>query len=210
MYGDGQFLDACEVTNFHSTIGVHVQNYYGVAPIGARITRCRIHHCGKMPRTNYDHGIYLGVCKDVTVRGNWIHDNADRGVQCYSDADRVLVEFNTFVANNQNMHFGGWRHGDLGLRHRAPNVIAYGREWNLDGSLQPGAAGSRQRRHRELPVDAGWLRRGQAPDRSASASTATTIWEPEFIDLDGRDLTIKGAEWQAYRLPKWLRELDAA
>ena len=209
MYGDAQFLDACEVTNFNATIGVHVQNYYGVAPIGARITRCRIHHCGKLPRTNYDHGIYLGVCKDVTVRGNWIHDNADRGVQCYSDADRVLVEFNTFVGNNQNMHFGGSDTATSDYVTARKNIIAYGREWNLDGSFNPARLGVGNLATENLL----WMEDGSdGVKRPTMGFTEydNEVGKPAFADLEGRDLTIKGAEWQAYRLPKWLRELDAA
>ena len=208
MYGDHQFIDACEVTNFDATIGVHVQNYYGVAPVGARITRSRIHHCGeRSAANNYDHGIYLGVCKDVIVRGNWIHDNARRGVQCYSDADRVLVENNTFVANNQNMHFGGSDTATSDYCTARRNVIAYGREWNLDSSYAPSRIGVGN------VATENWLWMEDGSDGIKEPTTGFTISgnvvvKPEFVDLDGRDLTIKGAAWQAFRLPKWLRELD--
>ncbi len=49
----------------------------------------KIHDCGRLPRTNREHGIYLGKSRRATIRGNWLWNNADRGVQLYPDAQRT-------------------------------------------------------------------------------------------------------------------------
>jgi parallel beta-helix repeat protein len=67
----------------------------------------RVHDCGRLPATNYDHGIYVSVASDVVIRGNVIYDNADRGVQLYPDAQRTIVEGNVLDGNGQNLIFSG-------------------------------------------------------------------------------------------------------
>ena len=49
----------------------------------------RIHDCGELPATNFDHGVYVAEARDTVIRDNWIYSNADRGVQLYPDAGRV-------------------------------------------------------------------------------------------------------------------------
>ena len=67
----------------------------------------RIHHCGVMPAQNHDHGIYVEAADDTRIVGNWIYDNADRGVQLYPDAQRTTVTGNVIDGNGQGVIFSG-------------------------------------------------------------------------------------------------------
>jgi Right handed beta helix region len=71
------------------------------------IERNRIHHCGRLPPMNHDHGIYVALARDTVIRDNVIHANADRGVQLYPDADRTVVEHNVIDGNGTGVLFSG-------------------------------------------------------------------------------------------------------
>ncbi len=55
------------------------------------IERNRIHNCGEMPPSNHHHGIYVEASDERGSSGNWIYDNADRGVQLFPDAQNTYV-----------------------------------------------------------------------------------------------------------------------
>jgi nitrous oxidase accessory protein NosD len=74
---------------------------------GLVISRNEIHHCGRLPPTNHDHGIYLGGTDGARITHNWIHDNADRGIQLYADADSTRVRFNLIERNGEGILLGG-------------------------------------------------------------------------------------------------------
>ena len=63
------------------------------------IERNRIHDCGKLPRTNHDHGIYVTDADNGIIRNNAIFDNADRGIQLYPAAMGTQVYNNTIDGN---------------------------------------------------------------------------------------------------------------
>ena len=66
-----------------------------------------IHNCGKLPAQNGDHGIYIDDATGTIVRGNWIHNNADRGVQIYPNGDNSLIIGNIIDSNGEGVIFGG-------------------------------------------------------------------------------------------------------
>lgn len=106
--GDHVTLRGNDVTNYHTGICVSI----GSAQTWGRaqstlIEDNRIHDCGGMPATNYDHGIYVNSADDTVIRSNWIYDNADRGIQIYPDAQRTLVTGNVIDGNGQGVIFGG-------------------------------------------------------------------------------------------------------
>ena len=47
------------------------------------ITGNRIHDCGRLPSTNYDHAIYVENTVGLKITDNVIYKNADRAVQLY-------------------------------------------------------------------------------------------------------------------------------
>jgi parallel beta-helix repeat protein len=108
IYADGFTLRDNEITNGHTSICVQVARYYSdPAPRGVVIERNRIHDCGELPSTNKDHGIYLSEARDTIVRGNWIYDNADRGIQLYHDADGSRITGNVIEGNGDGIVVNG-------------------------------------------------------------------------------------------------------
>jgi parallel beta-helix repeat protein len=99
-----------DVTNEHTAIcfllGVRG---YGIAD-RTQILRNRIHDCGRTPRTNLDHGIYVSQGRAVRIEGNWIYDNADYGVHLYPNAQGTQVSRNIIFGNGGGVIFAG-EHG---------------------------------------------------------------------------------------------------
>jgi Right handed beta helix region len=96
-----------DVTNGHTSICFSLGHpHYGRA-IGTKLEFNRIHDCGILPAANHDHGIYLAAADDTQIIGNWIYDNADRGIQIYPDAQRTVVRGNVIDGNGQGVIFGG-------------------------------------------------------------------------------------------------------
>jgi parallel beta-helix repeat protein len=67
----------------------------------------RIHNCGRLPATNHDHGIYVTTASNTLIRGNWIYDNADRGIQLYPDAQNTTITGNVIDGNGSGIIFSG-------------------------------------------------------------------------------------------------------
>jgi parallel beta helix pectate lyase-like protein len=102
--GAGFTLRDSDVTN-RNGICVHPLTYRRVMPKAFTIERNRIHNCGRRPRTNQDHGVYVAGGNGV-VRWNAIFDNADRGVQLFPAARGVRVYGNTIDGNGEGVNFG--------------------------------------------------------------------------------------------------------
>ena len=85
-------ISGTDITNHHTGICMSLGSLdtYGRAD-RAMIRDNHIHDCGRMPATNYDHGIYVAAADDVVIRDNFIYDNADRGIQLYPDAQDTRV-----------------------------------------------------------------------------------------------------------------------
>ncbi len=117
-----------DVTNEHTAICFILGNSdYGLAD-RAQLLRNRIHGCGRLPRTNLDHGVYVATAHGVTVSANWIYDNADYGVHLYPNAQGTLVSRNVIFGNGEGLTFAG----DHGLASNG-NVV----ERNvIEGSLR--------------------------------------------------------------------------
>jgi parallel beta-helix repeat protein len=87
----------------------------------------RIHHCGRLPATNHDHGIYLAHSSRAVISGNEIFDNADRGVQLYPNAQRARIVGNVIDGNGQGVIFSGANDRASSNNLVAGNVIANSR-----------------------------------------------------------------------------------
>lgn len=102
-----------DVTNRHTGICFSLgASSVGNDPIWGRATDTviehnRIHDCGRLPATNQDHGIYIEASDRVVIRHNWIHDNADRGVQLFPDAQNTNVTNNVIDNNGEGVNIGG-------------------------------------------------------------------------------------------------------
>ena len=164
IYADHAVLRDNEITNRHTGICVHVTRTTGSAPPrGVVITGNRIHDCGRLPATNQDHGIYVAEARNTVIRGNWIYDNADRGVQLYPDADGTVVTGNVIDGNGEGVIFGGSPQSssdDNLVEHNAitNSTVRYNVEASWGGAAGHGnvarnncsfggAQGAEQRRH---------------------------------------------------------------
>ncbi len=67
----------------------------------------RIHNCGRLPATGFDHGIYLNTTRNVRITNNYIYDNADYGVHMYPDAQGTYVANNVIDGNGRGVTFSG-------------------------------------------------------------------------------------------------------
>ena len=66
----------------------------------------RIHDCGALPATNYDHGIYVEESYGSKILDNLIDNNADRGIQLYPQAVATMIRGNVIVDNGEGVDFG--------------------------------------------------------------------------------------------------------
>jgi parallel beta-helix repeat protein len=104
---DGVTFRRNDVTNYHHSICFGLGHPdYGRAN-GTKIEFNLIHDCGRLPATNHDHGIYITSASNTLIRGNWIYDNADRGIQLYPDAQNTTITGNVIDGNGQGIIFSG-------------------------------------------------------------------------------------------------------
>jgi parallel beta-helix repeat protein len=138
---NGQHIEFAdnEVTNEHTAICFDLGHpLYGTAR-NVTIRHNRIHDCGRLPPTNHDHGIYVGVARDTRIVGNHIYDNADVGVHMYPDAQGTYVAGNVIDSNGEGVLFGGTAQvapRDNLVEH---NVIRDSRtRYNVESHFEPG------------------------------------------------------------------------
>jgi parallel beta-helix repeat protein len=67
----------------------------------------RIHHCGRLPATGHDHGIYVEGTNGVRITNNVVHHNADYGIHLYPDAQGTYVAYNVIDGNGGGVIFAG-------------------------------------------------------------------------------------------------------
>jgi parallel beta-helix repeat protein len=103
-----------DVTTRHTTICFVLGSDRWGRARGTVIERNRIHNCGELPPTNHHHGIYVEASHGARITGNWIYDNADRGVQLFPDAQRTYVARNVIDGNGEGIVFS---------RRSANNVV---------------------------------------------------------------------------------------
>ena len=104
---DGAVFSHDDVTNGHTSICFAVGSPAWGRARNTVIEENRIHACGQLPAFNHDHGIYLSAADDTVIRGNWIYDNADRGIQLYPDAQRTVITGNVIYGNGEGVIFSG-------------------------------------------------------------------------------------------------------
>jgi parallel beta-helix repeat protein len=103
--GDNVVFRDNDVTNRHTTICFLLGSVEWGRARGTVIERNRIHNCGEMPPSNHHHGIYVEASERARITGNWIYDNADRGVQLFPDAQNTYVAGNIIDGNGQGIVF---------------------------------------------------------------------------------------------------------
>jgi parallel beta-helix repeat protein len=140
---NGAIFRRNDVTNNHTAICFNLgHDEYGEAN-GTLIERNRIHHCGVLPAANHDHGIYVARAANTVIRGNWIYENADRGIQLYPNAQQTTISGNVVDSNGQGIIFGGLEQDSSDDTRVEGNVITnsklrYNVESHYDDETPPG------------------------------------------------------------------------
>lgn len=96
-----------DVTNEHTGICFDLgSKEWGVAE-DTVITDSRIHDCGALPATNYEHGIYVADAIGTQITDDTIVRNADRGIQLYPNSRGARIEDDIIAENGENIIFSG-------------------------------------------------------------------------------------------------------
>ena len=138
-------FDNVDVTNHNTGICFilgPIDPAYGRA-VNTVIEDSSIHHCGRLPSQNGDHGIYIQHSTGVIIRNNWIHDNADRGIQLYPDSQGTKVYGNVIDGNGEGVIFSGNEVTASSNNLVYDNVISNSKvRWNVESYWSDGVVGS--------------------------------------------------------------------
>lgn len=173
----------------------------GAGPSGRHAVRTfiegnRIHDCGTLPSTNKEHGIYVAHAEDAVIRNNWIHDNADRGIQLYPDSQGTRVYGNVIANNGEGISIAGDGETASSDNLVYDNVI-YGStiRWNVESNWPRGLVGTRNvvrenclwaTNPRRYYVQDGGLIEQQEGQGRGFRSWANLIADPDFVNpVDG-------------------------
>jgi parallel beta-helix repeat protein len=108
IYGDDVTFRNNEITNDHTTNCVHLAHYYDEpAPANVVIENNDIHDCGVLPAQNHEHGIYIAASRHLIIRNNLIYNNADRGIQLYTDVKDTQIYGNVIDNNGVGIIISG-------------------------------------------------------------------------------------------------------
>ena len=185
IYADRAVLRNNDITNHHTAICVHITASPGSAPPrGVLIEDNRIHDCGRLPATNFDHGIYVAEARDTVIRDNWIYSNADRGVQLYPDADGTLVTNNVIDGNGEGVIFGGDSHSSSDNNVVEHNLITNSSlRYNVEASWGGPVGTGNVARDNCSSGGAGAAAEGGIQSPSVGfAATGNVVADPEYVN----------------------------
>ncbi len=198
IFASNFVLEHNRITNYHRAQScVLVGRYYShPSPGGVGIRGNRIHDCGRIPRTNHDHGIYVAHAVGAEITDNWIYGNADRGIQLYPDAQRTSITGNVVYGNGEGINFAGAGTTTSNGNTVSGNIIADSRvRWNAaSGPDGPPATGNLFARN---CVHAGARRpdynvNGGVEDPSRNfVARENRIASPGFVDAAHGDLRLR-------------------
>jgi len=183
-------------------ICVNIRSFYGMTPNRFRVLRNRIHDC--RPANNHVHGVYVVNGRRGIIRHNVIHDNGDKGIVLYPNADREIVHGNTIDGNRTGIHFGGGRRTASGGNTVRFNILSFPRphdglpaRFNVEYHW-PGPVGSRNTVRRNCffsdspdpfflgsPLGSGVI---AGPHGFTVADVLTA--DPMYLDRDGLDFRV--------------------
>jgi parallel beta-helix repeat protein len=177
-----------DVTNAHTAICFALGNYGYETASDTVIEDSRIHDCGRSS-TNQQHGIYVSSATGTMIRGNWIYDNADRGIQLYPNAQETTITANVIYGNGEGIIFSGRGSITADGTTVVGNVIAGAKlRQNVESYYEPGAAVGVENVVRRncvygaaTPFYAGWEGSGlQQPEVGFNAAE-NVVSQPQFV-----------------------------
>ena len=177
-----------DVTNNHHTgvcFGIGAGSY-GWAT-GTLVTHSRIHDCGQLPATNYQHGFYIGSASDTTIEWNLIYGNADRGIQLYPDGESTTIDHNVIDDNGEGILIAGDDGAASSYNNIYDNVVSDSNQRDDVQSWWP--AGNPVGVDNSVHDNCVWGGREGTIDTSGGGYTATDNLQvnPEFDDATTRD-----------------------
>ncbi|MCB0883132.1 MAG: right-handed parallel beta-helix repeat-containing protein [Thermoleophilia bacterium] len=187
--GDRAVLRGNDITNDNTGICVHVGSNvgYGVA-YDTLIEGNRIHNCGRLPATGYDHGIYVNTAYRTRIVNNWIYDNSDWGVHLYPSAQQSYVANNIIDGNGRGVTFSGESGYPASSNNIVENnVISNSRDrYNIE-SWFGGAVGTGNIARNNCLWNG---RLGNIATQTGFLATNNTITDPGYANRAAKDFTI--------------------
>jgi parallel beta-helix repeat protein len=183
---DSKFLNN-DVSDEHTEICFDVGNDVWGTAARTLIQGNRIHACGALPATNYDHGIYVSNATDTQILDNVIYDNADRGVQLYPDAQRTTVSRNIIDGNGEGVLFAGDSSTASSNNTVSNNVITYSKlRYNVE-SYWGGATGTGNVATNNCVYGGA---QGNIGSQSGFSAVNNLVQDPQYRDRANGDYTI--------------------
>ncbi len=197
IYADDVVIRGNEITNYHTTNCIHLAHYYDEpAPNHVVIENNNIHDCGQLPANNHEHGIYVAASRNLIIRDNLIWNNADRGIQLYTDVRGTEITGNVINNNGTGIIFGGDDQAAASDNVVENNVITNSNlRFNVEYSYDPAVQGSGNVvRHNCIHGAQGWYGEGNGgaaiSDQVGFTASDNVIADPEFADAAHGDFTM--------------------
>ena len=191
---DGATFRRNDVTNYHRSICFVLGHPDWGRADDTTIEFNRIHDCGRLPVTNHDHGIYAASATDTLIRGNWIYDNADRGIELYPDAQNTTITGNVIDGNGSGIIFSG----EFGVASNGSrvegNVIANSRvRDNVESWYPPGNPIGRDNLVRDNCVQGGAYDDGSGgiSEQRGFKVVETVRAKPAYASRSARDFRLE-------------------
>ena len=188
VYGDDVVFRDNDVTDYHTGICFLLgSDQYGRAK-RTTIERNRIHDCGILPAQNHHHGIYIEASDDARVLGNWIYDNADRGVQMFPDSQGSYISGNVIDGNGQGVSYA---------RESANNVVEHNvvsnsvLRWNIEDWELSGAGNVARNNCVWTTRTDLYNRQGGIMVNPDFTSVGNLIADPLFVDRGAKDFRLR-------------------
>lgn len=180
------------ITNEHTAICVNdmADPSYGTAHY-TTIDHNRIHDCGIVPATNYDHGVYeSGYYAQIT--NNYIYGNADRGIQLRG-AQGAIVRNNIVDGNGEGIIFGDLSSSNNTVENNifSSSVVRFNVESNWAGS--PVGTGNTFTNNCVWSTSVGYYGSNQSiqPDISGVTMSGTQFVNPLYINAASHDYRLQ-------------------
>jgi parallel beta-helix repeat protein len=199
IYADNAVMRNNEVTNDHTTNCIHLAHYYDEpAPANVVIENNNIHDCGVLPAQNHQHGIYVAASRHLIIRNNVIWNNADRGIQLYTDVKDTQIYGNVINNNGVGLIISGANGettSDTVVEHNVitnSNIRHNVESW-YEGGTEPGT-GNVVRDNCIYGVSSGSYYAGRnnsgLGDQVGFSASDNTYADPKYADAADGDFTV--------------------
>ena len=148
----------------------------------------RIHGCGRLPATGFDHGVYLNATRNVRITNNYIYDNADYGVQLYPDAQGTYVANNVIDGNGRGVTFSGEGSTASSNNVVVNNIITNSKETTNLESYWGGPVGSGNRAEGNCLWNGA---EGNIGTQRGFSVSNNVVADPMFTNRAGKDFTVQ-------------------